>query len=421
MKIKAVRLYGKNDLRLEDVELREIKEDEILAEVVTDSICMSTYKAVIQGNEHKRVPDDIAKNPVIVGHEFAGIILKVGKKLRSKYKEGQHFTLQPNINYKGIGYAPGFSFPDFGGAATRIIIPGIVMTEGFFLEYSGDSFFKASLAEPLSCLIAALNASYHVADDNKTHIMGIKEKGNMAILAGCGPMGLGAIDLVLNMDRKPRFLVVTDIDQARIDSAKRIFSKAYAKTRGVELTYINTKDEQDVNNILYKLSDYEGYHDILVMAPVSQVVEQADAIAGKDCCINFFSGPTTKTFSAKLNYYDVHYNGKHVLGTSGGDTDDMRQSLRLIEKGDINPAVMITHIGGLDAVADTTLNLPNIPGGKKLIYTNLELELTAISDFKEKSEEDPLFEGLYNIVKNNQMLWSAEAEKYLLARANRII
>ena len=57
MKTKAVRLYGTCDLRLEEFELPQIKEDEILAKVVSDSICMSSYKAAHQADTHKRVPE----------------------------------------------------------------------------------------------------------------------------------------------------------------------------------------------------------------------------------------------------------------------------------------------------------------------------------------------------------------------------
>ncbi|MCG2822006.1 MAG: L-sorbose 1-phosphate reductase, partial [Candidatus Atribacteria bacterium] len=70
MKTKAVRLYGKNDLRLEEFELPPIKEDEILAHIISDSLCMSSYKAAIQGANHKRVPTNVAENPIIIGHEF---------------------------------------------------------------------------------------------------------------------------------------------------------------------------------------------------------------------------------------------------------------------------------------------------------------------------------------------------------------
>jgi hypothetical protein len=52
------------------------------------------------------------------------------------------------------------------------------------------------------------------------------------------------------------------------------------------------------------------------------------------------------------------------MGTTGGNTDDLIESLRLTEKKRINPACMVTHIGGLDSVIETTLNLPKIPGGK---------------------------------------------------------
>lgn len=77
MKAKGVRLHGANDLRLEEFELPEITDDEILVKVISDSICMSTYKCAILGTEHKRVHEDVAEHPAIMGHEFAGDIIKV--------------------------------------------------------------------------------------------------------------------------------------------------------------------------------------------------------------------------------------------------------------------------------------------------------------------------------------------------------
>lgn len=81
MKTKALRLYGKNDLRLESFDLPEIGDDEILATVVTDSICLSSWKEANLGADHKKVPDNVAENPIIIGHEFCGDILQVGKKM----------------------------------------------------------------------------------------------------------------------------------------------------------------------------------------------------------------------------------------------------------------------------------------------------------------------------------------------------
>ena len=146
------------------------------------------------------------------------------------------------------------------------------------------------------------------------------------------------------------------------------------------------------------------------------MVQQSSEILGRDGCLNFFAGPTDSKFSACMNFYDVHYNSTHVMGTTGGNTDDMRESLELNAARRINPAVMVTHIGGLDAVIDTTLNLPKIPGGKKLIYTHLTMPLTALTELRAKGEAagDARLTALADIVDAHQGLWCPEAEEYLL-------
>ena len=62
MNTKAIRLYGADDIRLEEFDLPEITEEEVLIRVVTDSVCASTYKAIRQGPAHKRVPVDVAES-----------------------------------------------------------------------------------------------------------------------------------------------------------------------------------------------------------------------------------------------------------------------------------------------------------------------------------------------------------------------
>jgi L-sorbose 1-phosphate reductase len=420
MKTKAVRIYGKKDLRLEEFDLPEMKDDEILAQVVSDSICMSSHKAALQGAEHKRVPDDVHINPTIVGHEFAGVILDVGKKWQHKFRKGQKFSIQPAMNQMGTLEAPGYSFRYIGGDATHIIIPPIVMEADSLLAYEGEAFFPASLSEPMSCIVGAFHASYHVPPGTYVHEMGIREGGKMAILAGVGPMGLGAIDYALHQDRKPGLLVVTDIDDNRLSRAACLFTPEHAAGLGIRLVYINTGKANDPVKHLLEISGSTGFDDVFVFAPVRQVVEQGDAILGIDGCLNFFAGPTNPEFRASFNFYNVHYAFTHIVGTSGGNTDDMKESLQLMTEGRINPAVMITHVGGLDAVVDTTLNLPDIPGGKKLIYTNISMPLVSLYKLEEKGKENKLYADLHAIVSKNDYIWSTEAEQYLLENADPI-
>ena len=423
MKTKAVRLYGKNDLRLEEFELPIIHDNEILAKVICDSLCMSSYKATHEADLHKRVPRDIARNPVIIGHEFAGEIVEVGDKWKDKFKSGDKFSIQPSLNDKngpvGLLSAPGYSYPYIGGDATYIIIPNEVMANNCLLHYSGPGYYPASLAEPLSCVIGAMHANYHTEPGSYIHRMGIRNSGYMAILAGVGPMGLAAINYVMHRtDRKPKLLIVTDVDQNRLARAKQLYSPDEAAQKGIELRYINTEKIENPVKELMTLTGGIGYDDVFVFAPVVSLVEQADELLAFDGCLNFFAGPAKTDFKALLNYYNVHYSRTHIVGTSGGNNDDMVEALAMMSYG-LDPAGLVTHIGGINAVIDTTMNLPYIQGGKKLIYTHIDMPLTAIAEFEAKGQTNPLFEKLHSQCKANNGLWNIAAEAYLLNHADQ--
>lgn len=420
MKTKAVRLYGKMDLRTEEFELPAIKDDEILACVVSDSICMSSYKAASQGSAHKRVPDDVENNPVIIGHEFCGKIIEVGAKWQSQFRAGDKFVIQPALNYNGSLAAPGYSYKYVGGAATYVIMPNEVMECGCLLPYDGDAYFYGSLAEPMSCIVGGYHANYHIKPGVYVHDMGIVEGGACAILAGAGPMGLGAVDYAVHCDRRPSLLVVTDIDDARLTRAAEIVTVEEAEKMGVKLMYVNTASMENPVEYLRSLTGGVGYNDVFVYAPVKSVVEQGDAVLGRDGCLNFFAGPTNPEFSAMFNFYNVHYGATHIVGTSGGNTDDMKESIAMMEKKMLDPSGMITHVGGLDSCAETTLALPKIKGAKKLVYTHVSMPMTAIEDFGAKAEEfkgtelGELFADLDEICRAAGGLWCPEAEKRIL-------
>lgn len=412
MKIKAAVLAGKNNVFVKEVELPKIGEEELLVKVVSNGICLSTYKAAKRGEEHKRVPENISEKPIITGHEFAGVIVEVGEKLKDKYKAGQKFVLQPAMGLES-GYSAGYSYEYFGGNATYCIIPKIAIDLGCVLDYDGEFFAAASLAEPMCCIIGAYHATYHTKPYVYKHDMGLKENGSLALLGCAGPMGLGAIDYAVNGPYKVKRVVVVDINEARLERAKTLITVEAAKARGVELIYLNTANV-DAHKTLLEINEGKGYDDVCVYVANQGLIELADDILGNDGCLNFFAGPTDNQFKAKFNFYNVHYEGTHIVGTSGGSEDDMRESLKLTAEKRINPAYMVTHIGGLNAVPNTILNLPEIPGGKKMIYPHLELELTAIEDFEKLGENNELLRELGKICKKNNNLWCEEAEKFLL-------
>ncbi len=242
--------------------------------------------------------------------------------------------------------------------------------------------------------------------------MGIKEDGKLALLGSTGPMGIGAIDYAINGKVKPKLVVVTDINQERIDRARSLISEEYAKERGVELIYVNVACDNSTEKLM-EISGGTGYDDVFAFIANEAILLQGDAILGVDGCLNFFAGPTDKKFSVPFNFYNVHYNQTHVVGTSGGSTGDMLTSLELSAENKINPSYMITHIGGLNSAPDAILDLERLQAGKRVIYPHIEMELTAIADFEKLGEDSKLFSGLAKICKKNNNIWSLEAEQYL--------
>lgn len=123
---------------------------------------------------------------------------------------------------------------------------------------------------------------------------------------------------------------------------------------------------------------------------------------------------------ASVNFYDIHYSFTHYVGTSGGNTDDMREAVKLIEEKKVNAGKVVSHILGLNDAAETTLNLPKIIGGKKLVYTGKNIPLTSLSELMSQPQDLPLLQELQTILHKTDGLWSKEAEDFVLAHAQEI-
>ena len=417
MKTKALRLYGANDVRLEEFDLPEITEEELLIKVVSDSVCLSTYKAIKQGGEHKRVPNDVDKNPIIVGHEMCCEIAEVGEKLKDKWKVGQKVVIQPALKLEN-NHDIGYSYPFIGGNTKYAVVSKLVLDRGCVLPYNGDSFFAGSLTEAFGCIIRGYKGMYHTDYTNYERFDGAKKGGKIAILGGAGPMGIGTIDLGCGYAGASQ-IVVTDLSQERLDFANSVLSTEYAKAKGVDLRYVNTSGIENVGAYLKEISG-GGFDDVFVMVPVPALFTLAEEICKFDGCINFFAGPTNHELMGSLNLYRVHYDGIHVVGTAGSIPQDMVDAITLIEQNKLKPGALVSHILGLNSASDALFAMATPNGAKKVCYNHLDLPLIAISELGELGKTNPLYKKLDEIVKANDGLWCAEAEEYLLANAPKL-
>lgn len=410
MKTKAIRLHGANDIRLEEFDLPQITADEVLMRVVSDSVCASTYKAIRQGASHKRVPDNVAENPVIIGHEMCGEIVEVGENLKNDWQIGQKVVIQPALKLQS-GFDPGYSYPYIGGNTLYAVVPKVVLERGCLLPYDGDSYFAGSLAEALGCCIRGFKGFYHTDYTTYKRTDGAKKKGRIAILGGAGPMGIGCVELAIGYADVSQ-VIVTDINQERLDYAEKMCQTDKAD---IDLQFVNTSDA----DYLIEISD-GGFDDVFVMVPVPELFSTAEKICREDGCVNFFAGPPIHDMPGSLNLYRVHYDGIHVVGTAGSIPEDMTDVLQLIEENKINAGALVSHILGMKAVPDTLYAMEKPNGAKKVCYNELDIPLIAIADLEKYANTDEMYAVLAQIVKKNGGMWCAEAEKYLLAHAPRI-
>lgn len=413
MLARAARIHGRDKIAVSEIELPEIGPDELLLRVISSSMCLSTYKALSLGESHKRVPDDVSANPAITGHEFAGVLEEVGTALADSFTPGQRVAILPTMGLPS-GYSPGYSYPFFGGDSTYCIIPKIAIDKGCVLPYDDTYYANASLAEPMSCIIGAFHASYHTVPLVWKHDMGIRKGGTLALLGCGGAMGVGALDYALHGPYRSKTVVAVDVSAERLDRLERLFPKAAAAERGIDVHFVDAS-QVDVVPALRELTDGRGFDDVIVFAAHRGLVEDADALLGEDGCLNFFAGPTDKNFTAGLNLYNVHYESTHIVGTSGGSRRDMEESLQMSAHGHLNPSKMVTHIGGVDAVPDALRGLPDFPGGKILIYPQADLDLVAIEEFDHLGRSDPRFAELSRLTTQSDGIWNDKAETYLLA------
>ena len=416
MKTKGIRLYGTNDIRLEEFDLPEITEDEVLIRVVSDSVCASTYKAIIQGTAHKRVPNDIAETPIIIGHELCGEIIQVGEKV-DNWRVGQKIVVQPALKLP-TGYDVGYSCPQIGGNTKYAVVPKVVLERGCLLPYEGDAYFKGSLCEALACVIRGYKGLYHTDYSNYVRTDGARVGGKVAILGGAGPMGIGAVELAIGY-AGAKTVVVTDLNQDRLDFAAKMVPVAKAKEKGVDLHYVNTSNMADPVAELLALSE-GGFDDVFVMVPVPALFTMAEQLCCEDGCVNFFAGPPVHDLQGSLNLYRVHYDGIHVVGTAGSIPVDMTDVIHLIEDNKINPGALVSHILGMNAVEETLFAMATPNGAKKVCYNELDLPLIAVADLAKLGETNDLYKNLAEIVERNGGIWCAEAEEYLLANAPRL-
>ena len=305
----AVIYKGKGKFSVEDVLIPEISEDEILLKVRATSICATDLK--IKEFGHFKNPDD---KPIILGHEFSGEIVKLGKNVRN-LNEGMRISIAPNIgcghcreciggytnlceDYEAFGINIDGAFAEFLRVPSRYISQGNI-----FILPNNITFDEGALIEPLSVAFNGIES----ADINLSDIV---------LIIGAGPMGV--LNLMLAKLRGAQKVIVSEIIPERMEIAKKL---------GADFV-INPKKE-NLKSALMELSYNRGPDVIITAVSSRKAQEESLDIIARCGRIVFFGGLPRGKDIINFKSNVVHYKQVTVTGTTGSSIIQYKKSLEL--------------------------------------------------------------------------------------------
>ncbi|HET6453035.1 MAG TPA: alcohol dehydrogenase catalytic domain-containing protein [Armatimonadota bacterium] len=240
----------------------------------------------------------------------------------------------------------------------------------------------------------------------------LKPGGTAWFIGAGGPMGQMHLPRALELADGPKRVIATDIDTARLQSLKERFMPIAAR-RGIELEVVdpNEMSAEDFDRLLNDFTGGTGFDDIVVLAPVAALIEQAVPHLADQGLMNIFVGLPIGTI-ANLDLTGVYARQVRFVGSSGSKLSDLKDTLSAAESGALNTNASVAAIGGIEASWDGMVAAKEgrFPG-KVVIYPQIRgLELTGVPDLKARLPNvyAKLTDGLF---------WNNEAEEELLRSA----
>jgi len=328
--MRAVRLHGAKDLRLEEVEKPKVGSDEFLVRVKAATVCATDIRMYTHG-------DPRIREPRVLGHEFAGDIEEVGAHLENYLEVGMRVTANPNMycgrcRYCVTGrhelcdsrYALGIDVD--GAFAEYLKVPPEAFRTGGVCEVPDNlSYEEAALVEPLSCCL-------HGQELAQTKV------GDIVAIIGAGPIGLMHVAVSKAMGASK--VIVSEVDDDRLREAANF---------GAD--YLINPSREDLPSEIKKITGGHGV-DVVIVAVGSPVTQQqALSIAAKGGRVNFFGGLPAGKEIVPLNTNLIHYKEIFVFGTSSQSIYDFRKTLELVSAGVLDVKRFLTHHFPLDETA----------------------------------------------------------------------
>ncbi len=305
---------GVNDTFI-DVPMPAVGPDELLVRHDACGLCFSDIKVIRLGQQHPRITKDIAKEPVVLGHEVSLTVVQVGSALRDQYRSGDRFIVQAEIYKNGKNLAYGYMLQ--GGLSEYTAITQTILNGddgNYLLPVQPDTgYAESALTEPWACVTAAYELKYRT---------GIKTGGALWIIGGPvlldRPYTIGhGFDDISHPAR---------VYATHLPPAFEAWLRERAATLGIPFASIEdlahpTTDETGPRTHFDGKPAPNHFDDIIVLDPTPELLETVSPhLADFGVCALVGAQPLARPVSVDVGR--VHYNRWVFVGSSSPDLSD---------------------------------------------------------------------------------------------------
>lgn len=317
----SLRLFGANDVRLVDIDIPKIADDELLLKTEAASVCGTDIRMFQNG--YKNVD---AEHPLTLGHEFSGTIVEVGKKVPF-YKPGMRVAMQPNIgcgicdrcvsgNFHLCDDYRAFGINMDGAFAEYIRIPADAVLRGNLMVLPDHVTSEAAaVVEPLSCVYNGFSKCF-------------VKPGDLALVVGAGPIGLMHA-MLLHMAGAT--VMMNDLSAERLAYCKEV------------MPFITTYSGPDLKGFIMEQTNGRGLDVAITACPVPQVQAAMLDLMNYGGRINFFGGVPESKQPVPINTNLVHYKELYLTGSTRSSITQYRKTMEFISQGLLDVSKIITH------------------------------------------------------------------------------
>lgn len=334
--MKAARLHGQNDLRIEDVRDPVAGPGEAVITVRASGVCPSDIRSYTGAGTAKRA----AWTP---GHEVAGYVAALGSGDTGEFAVGDRVVL----DWRGVcgrchecirgaaNFCENLVKYPIAGFAAQTVMP---VTQ---LHHVPDAVTldAASFCEPLACVV---NAHRQLPVPLATDVL----------VVGAGPIGL--LHTQVARGRGAR-VIVADMKAERLDVAKALGAH--------DVVDVSTVDTREA---VHALTAGRGADTVIVTVGAPAVINTAFGLAARNGQVNLFAGTHPKG-TVDLNPDVPHYDQIAISGSHDFVPNDFVTALRLLEFGIVDVEPLISHRFSLDSVVDAFETTKSQVGLKSLI------------------------------------------------------